>query len=741
MASPLVRQLGLREILKRDAAEPPPPRDITEEAGTALAGHVRAAWGRNKLAKERVDLHLLQCLRARRGVYSPAQLAVLEQNGGMNIVFSDLTETKCRAGSAWIRDIVLPVGERPWGLDPTPLPELPAQLKNSIVNKAIEQAQQVQMAMAKGEQPGPDGQPMAPQVMSHGDFRAKVQELGDKLRAEAEQRVAKVAKQRATRMEKQIDDRLAEGGWAIAMDSFVEDFVTYPAAIMKGPVYQRVQTLTWADGWVPKVTKDAKQCWEQVSPFDVYPAPAAKDPQKGDFIERMRLWRNVLFDLKGLDGFQDEQIDMALRDYSGGHLEGWLWTEAERQRLTQESMYMWLSPPGVIDAINYWGSVPGWKLMSWGVSKDIEPTREYECNVILVGRYVIYAALNPDPLGARPYRKACYDEIPGAFWGRSVPDLAGTPQKMCNAVACAMADNLSMASGPMVWIHSDRLADGENTLEIYPWKVWQLKSDPSQGVNPGIGFFQASDNSANLNATYEKWEMRADDSTGIPRYTYGNERVGGAGDTASGLAMLLNSAAKGLRRAIGNIDMHVIAPNIGAAFVNEMLYNPDESIKGDCRAVPRGAAAILIKDSAQQRRIQFLGMTANPIDMQIIGIKGRAAVLREVSNSMELDTDEIVPSVEQLEQQQQQAQAAQQAQAQAEQQAAQAEQQGKLALEDKRIEAQVGIAREKTQASQQDLMTKMIGDIVRTTLSNKTGVEDKQVIQPKSGLEVARSAV
>jgi hypothetical protein len=739
--SPLVRQLGLREILKRDAAEPPPPRDITEEAGTALAGHVRAAWGRNKLAKERVDLHLLQCLRARRGVYSPAQLAVLEQSGGMNIVFSDLTETKCRAGSAWIRDIVLPVGERPWGLDPTPLAELPETLKRSIVNKAIEQAQQVMQQMAQPGPPGPDGQPAAPQVMSREDFRAKVQEIGDQLRSAAEQKVAKVAKQRATRMEKQIADRLDEGGWAIAMDSFVEDFVTYPAAIMKGPVYQRVQTLTWADGWVPKVTKDAKQCWEQVSPFDVYPAPAAKDPQKGDFIERMRLWRNVLFDLKGLPGFQDEQIDMALRDYSGGHLEGWLWTEAERQRLTQESMYMWLSPPGVIDALNYWGSVPGWKLISWGVSEDIEPTREYECNVIVVGRFVIYAALNPDPLGARPYRKACYDEIPGAFWGRSVPDLASTPQKMCNAIACAMADNLSMASGPMVWVHADRLADGENSLEIFPWKVWQLKSDPSQGVNPGVGFFQPTDNSANLNAGYEKWEMRADDSTGIPRYTYGNERVGGAGDTASGLAMLLNSAAKGLRRAIGNIDMHVIAPNIGSAFVNEMLYNPDESIKGDCKAVPRGAAAILIKDSAQQRRIQFLGMTANPIDMQIIGIKGRAAVLREVSNSMELDTDEIVPSEEQLEQQQQQAQAAQAAQAQAQAQAAQAETQGKLALEDKRIESQATLAREKTQASQQDLMTKMIGDIVRTTLANKTGAENTQSIQPKSGLEVARSAV
>jgi len=566
-----------------------------------------------------------------------------------------------------------------------------------------------------------------------------VAELGEKLRTEAEQAVKKIADVRARRMERQIDDRLTEGNWATAMDAFVEDFVTYPAAILKGPVYQRVQSLTWADGWVPKVNNDPKQCWEQLSPFDAYPAPSAKDCQKGDFIERMRLWRSGLYDLKGLPGFQDEQIDLALRDYSGGHMEGWLWTEAERQRLTQESMYMWLSPPGVIDALNYWGSVPGWKLMSWGVEVD-EPTRDYECNVIIVGRYVIYAALNPDPLGARPYRKACYDEIPGAFWGQSVPDLASTPQKMCNALACAMADNLSMASGPMGWVHSDRLADGENSVEIAPWRMFQLKSDSTAGTNPGIGFFQPQDNTANLNAAYEKWEIRADDSTGIPRYTYGNERVGGAGDTASGLAMLLNSAAKGLRRAIGNIDMHVIQPNIGAVFVNEMLYNSDESIKGDCKAVARGASAILIKDSAQQRRMQFLQMTANPFDMQIIGAKGRAAVLREVADTMELRPG-TVPDDEAVDKQQEEAARAQAAAAQQQAQAQQADTQAKLQVEQQRTEAGAAQARENAAQRQQEQLMKLIGDIVKTTLSNKSGAEAPEAIMPAGGLEVARATV
>lgn len=676
----MVRALGLQQLLQREAEKPTDPTTIdNEQSISALAGHVRKAWGDNKLAKQRIDLKLLACLRARRGIYSPAEIAVMQQNsGGMNFVFSDLTETKCRAASAWIREIVLPTGERPWGIEPTPMPELPKALQVSIVQKAIQQAQAAMQQMAQAQQPqapapgadpnaAPGAQPADPPTpappMSRDEFKDLAIQIGDKLRDETEDTIKKVATRRAKRMELQIADRLAEGSYEAAMDAFVEDFVTFPAAILKGPIYRRGKVLRWGDGFKPLVSENPMQSWDRVSPFDSYPGPNTRSPQDGNFIERMRFQRHEMFELKGLPGYRDDQIDDALRDYSAGHLEGWLWTESERQRLEQETMYMWLAPPGVIDALNFWGSVPGWKLLSWGVTakgEDIEPTKDYECNVLLCGRYVLYAAMNPDPLDQRPYRKACYDEIPGAFWGRSIPDLAATSQKMCNGIACALADNLAMASGPMVWVHADRFADGEDTQAIYPWRLWQLKSDSSQGVNPGIGFFQAEDNSANLMATYEKWEIRADDATGIPRYTYGNERAGGSADTATGLSMLMNNAAKGLRRAISNIDLHVTSKTIGDSFVNEMLYNPDQSIKGDCIVVPRGAAAILIKESAQQRRTQFLGMvTQSPVLTGIIGPKYIANIVREVATAMELPPGSV-PSEDEVEQQiEQQAQAAQ----------------------------------------------------------------------------------
>lgn len=660
MASPLVRQLGLQQVLKRDAVAPPTTQDIEGQGvESALAGHVRLAWSRNKLAKVKIDQKLLACLRARREMYSQTELAAMQgNNGGMNIVWAPLTETKCRAASAWIREIVLPVGEQPWGIDHSPIADLPDELKQAVVRKALQTAQQT---MVEASQAGGG-------VMDPDEFRSLTKDLGEKLRTEAEETYRKKAGERAKRMETQIADRLVDGDYNAAMDAFVEDFVTYPAAVLKGPIYKRHKQLTWGKGWKPEISDNPIPHWDTVSPFDVYPAPGSKSPQQGDFIERVRFRRDELYALKDLPGYRNEQIDDALMAYTNGHLEAWLWTESERQRLTQETLFMWLSPPGVIDGLNYWGSVPGWKLLSWGVTDDLEPTKDYECNVLVCGRFVLYAALNPNPLGQRPYRKACYDEIPGAFWGRSIPDLVAMPQKMCNAIACALADNLSIASGPQVWVHADRFADGEQTMEMFPWKIWQMKSDPTQGVNPGIGFFQPDDRSGPLMATFEKWEIRADDASGIPRYTYGNERAGGSADTMGGLSMLMNNAAKGLRRAIANIDNNVIAPTIEDTFVNEMLYNPDQSIKGDCVVVPRGAAAILIRESMQQRRMQYLTIISNPLIAQMIGPKYIVNTLREVATAMELPVEDVTPSQDELDAQQQAAaQQAQQQQAQMQQ--------------------------------------------------------------------------
>jgi hypothetical protein len=129
--------------------------------------------------------------------------------------------------------------------------------------------------------------------------------------------------------------------------------------------------------------------------------------------------------------------------------------------------------------------------------------------------------------------------------------------------------------------------------------------------------------------------------------------------------------------------------------------------------------------------------------MQIIGLKGRAALLREVAVSMELPVEDIVPSEEELEKQQQEAAQAQQQQMQMQMQAEAAQQQaateGQMQLEGAKHESKMELQHDKAQSDQASQMASMTADIVKTTLSKPPPGEGP--IKPHSGLQVARSAL
>ena len=110
--------------------------------------------------------------------------------------------------------------------------------------------------------------------------------------------------------------------------------------------------------------------------------------------------------------------------------------------------------------------------------------------------------------------------------------------------------------------------------------------------------------------------------------------------------MLLGNVAKGIKLAISNIDGDIVKPIITMMYTFNMINDKDPLIKGDAKVMARGANAILIKEQAQMRHTELLSLTANPIDLEIIGKPGRAKMLREVFETSNL-TD-IVPSDDQI---------------------------------------------------------------------------------------------
>jgi hypothetical protein len=635
-----VVQLGLVQAKSLGAVQEDERRQAEERQAqpliSGLAGHVRHKFELARDVKRNdVEPRMIQNSRARRGEYDPEKLAEIAKMGGSQIFFG-LTGLKCRAAASWIKDVMLGTGvDRPWSIRPTPISDLPPEINELIVEQAVAPIKQALMA-------GVAVDPMQTVTMM------------SMMRDQALAAVQEEANKRADRMSNKMEDQLLEGNYTEALDQFIDDLTMFPSAIIKGPVIRMRQKLTWGPNSQPIVNSTLTKEWERVDPFKIYPSPGATCISDGDLIEKHRLARKDLQALKGVDGYDKGAIDMVLKEFGTRGLDQWLFDTSEQaQAEGRPTTVLMTNPDGLIDALQYWGSVPGSLLRDWGMKPEQvpDPQQEYEVEAWVIGPYVIKAVLNPDPLSRRPYYKASYAEVPGSWWGQSVADLVRDVQQAANAALRAMINNAAIASGPQVGILTDRIAAGEDVTQLSPWRIWQMTSDPMHGTpQPPISFFQPNSNVQELMAMFDKFTTMADEVSGIPRYMTGDAKAGGAGRTASGLSMLMTNAGKSIRSVISGIDLRIIQPTLERLYYYNMRYETDPDLKGDINIEARGAANLVAKEAAQVRRNEFLAATANPIDMEIVGVEGRASVLREVARGLDMNTDKIVPPVEVLRQ-------------------------------------------------------------------------------------------
>ena len=591
-----------------------------------LAAHVRTRWESARIAKRRLEERMLQCLRQRNGEYDPDKLQEIRDQGGSDI-FINLTSVKCRAATSWLRDTLLGSGnDKPWSLDATPIPEMPPEVLQALRDKLSQEA----MAAFATTGQMPDQQVL--------------REMATAMKDQAMRLLKEQAEERVNRMERKMEDQLSEGGWHKAFNEFLDDIVTFPYAVLKGPIKRRRKTLRWQNGkLVP--AEEIRNEWERVDPFYIYWAPWAWDIQDGYIIERHRLTADELQALLGVPGYNDDAIRDVLNNFGTEGMKQWLWTDASKAQAEGKYVTEAIISGDLIDALQLWDSVQGKLLLEWGLTeKEIpDPSLSYPCEVWLIGNKVIRAVLNYDPLGRKPYYLTSYENVPGAVDGKGVTDLCRDSQNMVNAAGRALANNMGISSGPQVGVNISRIPEGEEITEMYPWKIWQFRSsDYNDGSQP-LQFFQPGSNANELMAVFEKFSARADEDTMIPRYMTG-EHTPGAGRTSSGLSMLISNAGKGIKQVISNIDQNIIIPAIERLYQDNLRYSDDPDLIGDVNIVAKGASSLVIKEAEAIRRNEFLQLVLNsPVAQQVVGMDGTAELLRESARNLSGNVDRVVP--------------------------------------------------------------------------------------------------
>ena len=627
---------------------------------TNLLTYFNQRWFLAREAKRPIASRMRENLRQRQGVYEDAKLQAIKSQGGTEI-YANITNQKCRAATAWLRDALLGDGkDKPWGVTTSPIPELPEELQQEAEIEAQNRVLQAQMM----------GLPMDP---------AEAPELARRALEAVRNELRENARREAAMTEDAIEDTLANGGYHEAFADVLDDLVTYPACILKGPIMRQRVDLVWSKDPETGMTLATPQErivteFERVSPFDLFPAPWAMDIEDGYLIQRHRLSRSTVAAFIGLPGYNEEAVRAVLRDHDNGGTSNWLGMGIRGEDTTvpvstdPKTGLATTYRTEMIDALELWDNIPGRHLIEWGIPAESipDPDLEYSANVWKIKEYIVKATLNHDPVGKKPYSKTSYERVPGMFWGMGIPDLIKDPQDLANAALRALVNNMAMSSGPQVAVNIERLPEGTKITSLHPWKIWQMVSDPLGSTAPAVEFFSVPSNANELMAIFNEASNQADEWSGIPKYMTGDSKAGGAARTASGLSMLIGNASKLIKSVTANVD-RLIESVVRKTHIHLITQMGQLNLSGDIGIVVRGSESILMKDNMALRRAEFLQMTNNPVDLQITGIEGRANVLKEQAKLLGMNPDEIAKDEDALKMEQmiQQAQMMQMAQQQA----------------------------------------------------------------------------
>ncbi len=562
-----------------------------------------------------VEQDIMRCMRAVNLQYDPEDQALLEP--GVDI-YMGLTAMKVRALKSWLSDILTNAEDRPWTLKASPVPELPPEAEEAVIDALIREMQMY-------------------------GFDVDLRERAAQLKDVAQKQADKIAAEATARMELKIADTMLEGGWRDTFRHFLTDVASLPTAWLKGPITERTPSLRWKGGRLAVVDR-VRLTVKRIHPLDVFPSPNSTTPQDGSYvIERMRWTVDDMNQATTLPGFEEAAIRRILVDHPAGVRE-LVNTDSERAILEHVDQRQVGTTDNRYDVLAYYGKISGRLLMEHRVPGVNNPQRVYEAEVWICNSTVIKAVLNPHPLGTRPFYCSSFEPVPGQVWGRGLPTILRDVQRVCNASARALVRNMAFASGPIGEYDVDRMAHETNIDQVRPWRLYAVQTDPLvQSSQPAIRFQKVDSNADQLLKVFEYYSKYADDISGIPAYVVGDPQTSGAGRTMGGLSMLMAHAAKGVKHLIANIDVGVIEQVVTNYYQLMMLFDPDRSIKSDVAVIARGSSGILQREISQARATEVLQVLTPYNDRGLVPGEGIQRVIIQMLNGLGFDQDSIVP--------------------------------------------------------------------------------------------------
>lgn len=609
---------------------------------STLTGWIESKFSRSKERRMADEQRWITAYTNYRGLYgSDVQFTDTEKSQA----FIKLTKTKVMAAHAQITDVLFAGVKFPIGVEPSPSPDGvaaavyfdPEEKDEATVKGAAEAAGP--KGGKQGDASVKSGSPRSATITRQsildatGPYKEQLTRVQESLKegygTTATSVTFEPALMAAKNMENKIHDQLEESNFAEHVRAFVFDAALYGTGVMKGPFARDKEYPDWDDEGKYKPLIKTVADVMHVSIWDAYPDPDARTMDECEhFIERHRLSRTQLRALKKRPGFREESIELAIKGGSNYTNEYWESHISDKNDTT--TIDRW-------EVLEYWGVIDKElaEEANLEIPEELEDFDEFQINAWLCNGQILRLVLNPFTPARIPYHICPYEHNPYSVFGVGVAENMADTQLVMNGFTRLMIDNAVLSSNLIFEVDETNLVPGQD-LKVYPGKVFRR-----QAGAPGQAIFSTKfQNTTNeCIAVFDKMRQLADEATGIPSYSHGQGGVQGIGRTASGMSMLMGAAAQNIKAVVRNIDDYLLVPLGKAMFAFNMQFNFDKKLKGDLEIVARGTESLMRNEIRSQKLLQFLQMTANPMDAPFAK---RDYLLRELASSLDLDPDKAV---------------------------------------------------------------------------------------------------
>lgn len=652
-----------------------------------VLGRLKAEAKRRVERKKVIEDRWIKDLQQYHGQYDDTLRERLAKSDRSK-VFVNLTRVKTNAMAARLADMLFPTGDRNWGIDPSPVPEL-AQQAQQAVERAMQAKEQARAAAQEAE--AAEGDEAAAMAADQAAMEA------DAAQEEAQryQAVQDEARKRAKAMEAEIEDHLVASDYQAECRDVIEDACKIGFGCIKGPVTGGKGQGSWqedgAGGYALAYGAGNRPMAYRCDPWSCFPDPDAASLADGNgFLYRHLKNKRGMRQLARLPGFDKDAIRRLLanepvKSEAPDYLTHLRNITGEQQAPEGPLYHVW----------EYSGPMEGEDLQALYMALGQEIPEDMaevdpldEINVILWFCADEVLKIGPYPMdsGDPLYSVYTIERDEASVYGYGIPYIMRDEQSALNAAWRMLLDNAGLSVGPQIIIDRDTLTPADGREELRPMKIWyRTGSTPKE--NPPFEQFQIASNIGELASIIQIAEQQIDAVTAMPMVAQGEQGVG-VTKTAQGMALLMNSANVIFRRVVKIFDDDVTRPMVRRFYDWLMQFSDKQAIKGDYEIDARGTSVLLVREMQAQNLMMLASSVAAGPDGWMFK---KLPLYRKMIQAHMLDADEIIVTDEE---------AAEIQAAQQQEDPMVALQQRKLELEEARIDADIAVAEMKTAADQ-----------------------------------------